>query len=153
MAIHAVLPWIAFGAMLILTFGSTFAREPLRHAYLLPAVLAAAFLAWSGYAVITAGPIGFLHEHIRNVWSNQIWFDILMAFAMAWLLVLKRMSAVCMQPLPWLVLFLCTGSFGLFAGMVTLPLSRGTFAWFCRLVVTKRMIRPSIRFIDSGFGN
>ena len=116
MSIHALLPWIAFGTMLVLTIGATFAKGSFRQAYLLPAAIAASFLGWSIYAVITEGPLGFWSEHIRNAWSNQIWFDILMAFAMAWLLLLPRMVAAGMRPVPWLALFLFTGSFGLFSG-------------------------------------
>jgi len=100
--------------MVTLTLTGTFRRQGSANDYLVPAFIALLFGGWTAYSVATEGPVGFWPEHIRNAWGNQIWFDLLMAFAMSWLLLLPRLRAVGMRPLPWLVLFLCTGSLGLF---------------------------------------
>lgn len=81
------------------------------------ALLSAGFGAWSVYAVATEGLLGFWPEHIRNAWGNQIWFDLLLAAAIAWTLLVPRIRAVGMLPLPWLIFVVCTGSIGICATM------------------------------------
>lgn len=86
-----------------------------RGRWLVPAGLSAAFAAFSLLAVLREGAFGFWPEHTRNLWGNQIWFDLLLAagVALAWLL--PRARALGMRPLPWAVLVVCTGSIGLCA--------------------------------------
>ena len=79
------------------------------------ALLGAGFAGWSVNAVVTEGPLGFWPEHIRNAWGNQIWFDLLLAAAIAWTVLVPRLRAAGMHPLPWLVFVVCTGSIGLCA--------------------------------------
>lgn len=79
-----------------------------------PAVIAILFLSWSLFAVISAGPFGFWIESSRNVWGNQIWFDLLMAIGLALAFLVPEARRVGVQPLPWVVMTVLTGSLGLF---------------------------------------
>lgn len=79
------------------------------------AAVCAAFLAWSLYTVAAEGPLGFWHNHTQNAWGNQVWFDLLIAFAIGWTLLLPRARAVGMQTWPWLALICATGCIGLAA--------------------------------------
>lgn len=116
MTMVQVLPWIAAAGMvaaMVLLAGRTAPASP--GAWQMPAGLAALFLLWSLAAVVVEGPLGFWAEHTRNRWGNQIWFDLLLGIGTAWALVLPRARRVGMQPWPWLVLILCSGSIGLLA--------------------------------------
>lgn len=89
-------------------------REPIR-AWWVPALVSAAFFAYSLWPVVTLGPLGFWNEHVRNPWGVQIWFDLLCAFGVGWALLAPRARAAGMVPWPWLALILATGSIGLLA--------------------------------------
>ena len=80
-----------------------------------PAVLAAAFFAYSLWPVLTIGPLGFWPEHVSDPWSVQIWFDLLCAIGVGWALLAPRARAAGMVPWPWLALIAATGSIGLLA--------------------------------------
>lgn len=70
------------------------------------------FLCFSLYVINREGVFGFWTEHTRNLWGNQIWFDLLlMAFAV-WALILERASKLKMNNLIWLLVILCSGSVG-----------------------------------------
>ncbi|MCU0888779.1 MAG: hypothetical protein MUC64_12350 [Rubritepida sp.] len=121
MRLVEVLPWLGgfalAGTMLWL------ARQPGPpgpRAWRVPAGLALAFLGFSLAAVLAEGPLGFWPEHTRNLWGNQIWFDLLLAAGVAWALMLPRARAAGMRPLPWLPLILGTGSIGLLAMLARL---------------------------------
>lgn len=80
-----------------------------------PALVCAAFFAYSLWPVLTLGPLGFWPEHVSDPWSVQIWFDLLCAFGVGWALLAPRARAAGMTPWPWLALILATGSIGLLA--------------------------------------
>lgn len=109
------LPLVAGVALLI--FMATLSRRSGtgRSVWMVPAVLSALFLTWSLATVILEGPLGFWTEHTRNMWGNQIWFDLLLAVGVSWLLIVPRARAVKMNLLPWMALILVTGSIGLLA--------------------------------------
>lgn len=86
-----------------------------RGAWRWPAGAAALFLGWSLLAVVREGPLGFWPEHTRNLWSNQIWFDLLLAAAIAFAALVPRARAAGMRPLPWALAVLASGSVGLLA--------------------------------------
>lgn len=118
MALVEVLPWLA-GLGLVGTMVAL-ARSDGRvgtGAWRVPATLGLAFLAWSVAAAAIEGPTGFWPEHTRNLWGNQIWFDLLLAAGTAFCLLLPRARAVGMNPWPWLALVACTGSIGLLAAL------------------------------------
>lgn len=86
-----------------------------RNIWIVPAVLCALFTAWSAFAVVQGKPLGFWAEHTRNIWGNQIWFDLLLSITAALCLLMPRAKALGMQVLPWIVLISFTGSIGLSA--------------------------------------
>jgi len=84
-------------------------------AWIGPAVLSAALFAWTLAAVILEGPLGFWTEHSRNLWGNQIWFDLLLAAGVALAFLIPKAKAVGMNAVAWTVAVICTGSIGLLA--------------------------------------
>ena len=89
-------------------------RTPITR-WQVPAVLCAAFFAYSLWPILTMGPLGLWNEHVRNLWGVQIWFDLLCAIGVGWALVAPRARAAGMVPWPWLALIAATGSIGLLA--------------------------------------
>lgn len=83
--------------------------------WLLPAGAALALLLWTMIAAWHEGTTGFWPEHTRNLWGNQIWFDLLLAAAVALSCLLPRAHALGMRVLPWTLVVLATGSIGLLA--------------------------------------
>lgn len=109
-----VLPWIAAALLLIVT-GIVTARGALRaEAWMGFAAASAAFAAFSSYAVAHEG-IGFWKEHTRNLWGNQIWFDLLLAVCVSWVLIVPRARTQGMRLWGWLLFVLATGCIGLTA--------------------------------------
>lgn len=123
------LPALAAGAAFIVV-AAVIARDtgsatrPRR--WWLPAGLAVVFAGFSVVTWLREGIGGFWVEHTRNLWGNQIWFDLLLAVGVAWALLVPRARRVGMPPWPWLVAVACTGSIGLCAMLVrTLYLEEG----------------------------
>jgi uncharacterized membrane protein len=88
---------------------------PQRSRWIVPAVLSGAFLGFSLLAVWYEGPIGFWRVHSVSLWGNQVWFDLLLAVAIAWTLILPRARAAGMRPAPWVLLVVASGCIGLLA--------------------------------------
>lgn len=121
-SIYALLPWLAVFGFLLFTVtrlvqqdGSDRAHSPHPHLWLFPVTLSLLFAGWSLHAVLSGGPDGFWTEHVRNAWGNQIWFDLLLAVAVAWTLILPRARALGMAAGWWLLFIICTGCVGLLA--------------------------------------
>jgi hypothetical protein len=88
--------------------------------WMYPAVLSFAFLAYTLYAAANEGALGFWPEHVRNLWGNQIWFDLLLTTSIAWFLLVPRARVQAMSLLPWLALIFATGSIGFLAALARL---------------------------------
>lgn len=88
---------------------------PRARRWMAPAALSAAFAIYSTVAALREGPTGFWPEHTRNLWGNQIWFDLLLAAGVACAAIAPRARTVGMSVLPWLLLVAATGSIGLCA--------------------------------------
>ena len=109
------LPLLALaGLAVVLACAISAGRARITH-WQVPAVLCAAFFAYSLWPVLTLGPLGFWNEHVRNLWGVQIWFDLLCAIGVGWALLAPRARAAGMTPWPWLALIAATGSIGLLA--------------------------------------
>ena len=110
------LPWLVVVAIVIIMILIAINATPSsRHAWLAPAAFSALFFAWSLSAAIAEGPLGFWTEHTRNMWGNQIWFDLLLAVGIAWYLIVPRARSLGMPVLPWLLVIVCTGCIGFLA--------------------------------------
>ena len=77
-----------------------------------PAAFCFVFFCWSLGAVIVEGPTGLWTELVRNMWGNQIWFDLLLAIGVGWFLIAPKAKALKMNLIPWLMLIVATGSIG-----------------------------------------
>jgi hypothetical protein len=93
---------------------------PPKGAWRAAAGLSLLFLAFSLVAVVSEGPFGFWTEHTRNLWGQQIWFDLLLAAGTAWAALLPQARALGMRPWLWLLAVVCTGSIGLLAMLARL---------------------------------
>lgn len=115
MRLFDIVPLIAVATFLVFALRIA-ARDgdagPQPNGWVVPAVLAVLFLCWSGYAIATEGLLGFVAEHRRNAWGNQIAMDLLLGIGAAWALIVPGAKRLGMRPLPWLLLILCTGSIG-----------------------------------------
>ena len=120
-SIYALLPWWAVGGFVAFATGRLLRGDgddrhlPHPRLWLFPAALSLLFAGWSVHAVLAGGPTGFWTEHVRNAWGNQIWFDLLLAIATSWTLILPRARALKMQAGWWLLFIICTGCVGLLA--------------------------------------
>lgn len=85
-----------------------------------PALLSLAFLGFSALAVAREGPTGFWDVHTAALWGNQVWFDLLIAVAIGWTLILPRARAQGMALLPWLLAICATGSIAFLAMLARL---------------------------------
>ena len=83
--------------------------------WVVPAFFSILFLALSLQTVFAEGPLGFWPEHTRNLWGNQIWYDLLLAAVAALFFAIPQAKSVGMRVIPWSLLVLTTGSMGLYA--------------------------------------
>ncbi|THF67862.1 hypothetical protein E7T06_18905 [Deinococcus sp. Arct2-2] len=83
--------------------------------WMMPFFLSVLFLGFSVYAGLSEGATGFWPEHIRHLWGNQIWFDLLLAASVGLFLLVPKAKSLGINPLPWAVLTVATGSIGLLA--------------------------------------
>ncbi len=113
---NSTIAFLAAGLFVITAFYFAVRDTSLpKNGWLFPALLSVLFLCFSIVAVVNEGPTGFWPEHVRNLWGNQIWFDLLLAVGIGWYLILPKVKSLGMQPVPWLVLILCTGCIGFLA--------------------------------------
>lgn len=112
MPLYQMLPLGA--ALLFLVVTVREGQRPSRG-WIVPALVSATFLAWSIYAIAQDGLIGFWINHTGTAIGNQVWFDLLIAVAIGWSLLLPRARAAGMRIWPWLALICATGCIGLAA--------------------------------------
>jgi hypothetical protein len=108
----------AIAGALFLLFGlytATRGDTAIKNVWLFPAALSLLFLLFSLEVIVTEGLLGFWTEHTRNLWGNQIWFDLLLAVGIGWFVVVPQAKALGMRPLPWFLLVAATGSVGFLA--------------------------------------
>lgn len=115
-----IAPWIggflAFAGLLYLSFAGSFVGKPLsKYVWIVPGLLSCLFAALSVRAIAREGALGFWAEHTRNLWGNQIWFDLLLGVSAAISMMLPRARQVEMRVVPWVLFCLASGSIGLYA--------------------------------------
>jgi hypothetical protein len=89
--------------------------QQMKNSWLFPATLSFLFLLFSLQAIVSEGLLGFWVEHTRNLWGNQIWFDLLLGVGIGWYLVVPQAKALGMRLYLWLALIVCTGCIGFLA--------------------------------------
>lgn len=116
MTITLLLPAVAVVAFVLysgcVAFDIRFLKNRL---WILPAILSALFFIFSIHVIASEGLLGFWTEHVRTLWGNQIWLDLLFAIGIGWFLVVPQAREYGMRPLPWLVFVICTGCIGFLA--------------------------------------
>lgn len=95
-----------------------------RNSWIFPAALSVAFFAFSLVTIASLGPLGFWTEHTRNLWGNQIWFDLLLAVGIGWCLIAPQARSLGMRLPLWFVAILCTGCIGFLAMLARLQYLR-----------------------------
>jgi len=118
----------AVAFLLFALYVSTVSQAHKKAMWLFPGVLSLLFLIFSLQTVASEGVLGFWTEHTRNLWGNQIWFDLLLATGIGWFLVMPQAKSLGIRPLPWLLLIACTGSIGFLAMIARLLYLRERFA-------------------------
>jgi hypothetical protein len=89
--------------------------QQMKNSWLFPAMLSLLFLLFSLRAIVSEGLLGFWVEHTRNLWGNQIWFDLLLGVGIGWYLVVPQAKALDMRLYLWLALIVFTGCIGFLA--------------------------------------
>ena len=118
MTVLTIGPALALVALLLTISTSLSVR--LRPDWRIPAVLSVILAAFTVWAIADEGLFGFWHEHTDSLWGNQVWFDLLLAFGMAWTTCLARMRVVGMAAGIWAIALIATGSIGLLAMLARL---------------------------------
>ena len=114
MNVNQILPLVATALIIIVVFLHIF-RKPRVISWIWPLVLSFTLVVYSAYTMFVEGPFGFWVHHTRDFWGNQIWFDLLIGIATAFLVLLDRVKAQKMNPILWFLLILAGGSIGLLA--------------------------------------
>jgi len=89
--------------------------NPEKGLWIVPALFCILFLAWTLGSIIQEGLLGFWPEHTRNMWGNQIWFDLLISICIGWFLLAHKARSLGMRLPFWLIFIVFTGSVGLSA--------------------------------------
>ena len=112
--ILAALGFIAFA--LTVALGPDRSEGTLRaNAWMFPATVCVAFLAWTLYAIASEGIVAIWQEISRSLWSNQIFIDLLIAGGIAIAFLLPEARRLGMKPLPWVIATAATGCIALLA--------------------------------------
>ena len=119
MSITSILPTIALAIYILFMVSLAFKKESgFKHGWIIPAVFSVFFFVFSVIAVINEGSMGFWTELLHNMWGNQIWFDLLFAGSIGWLLIVPEAKVRKMSITLWLLLIITTGCIG-FLGMIS----------------------------------
>jgi hypothetical protein len=87
-------------------------RRPLGD-WRVPLVIGLVFALFSVVTVLEEGLIQFWINHTTTFAGNQVWFDLLIAVAIAFYLIAPRARAVGMPLLPWALAVIATASIAL----------------------------------------
>ena len=108
-----IMPLLAYGAAAVFILGVALARGGGRSAWLWPAGLAVLFLGFTGLTLLREGVMPFWANHSTTYAGNQVWFDLLLAVAIAFYLIAPRARAVGMRLWPWALAVVATASVAL----------------------------------------
>lgn len=113
---ESLLPTIAAVLFLLFTIYIPAKDERrMNNSWIFPATLSLLFLLFSLKAIASEGLSGVWFEHTRDLWGNQIWFDLLLGVGIGWYLIVPQAKSLGMRLYLWLVLIVCTGCIGFLA--------------------------------------
>jgi hypothetical protein len=98
----------ALPAMLSLAF-----RKRVQESAGLAALLAVGFIAFSAVPIVQEGYLGFIPNHIQNLWGTQVWYDLVIVVVIALVFIVPRARAVGMNVPIWIVAVALTASISL----------------------------------------
>ena len=114
MTLLQVLPILAYALAIVTILAVTAgATGPRRGLWAYPALLGAAFAAFSAVTILREGPVQFWVNHTTNWAGNQVWFDLLAATSIGFVLILPRARAVGMRVWPWAIATILTACIAL----------------------------------------
>jgi hypothetical protein len=117
-----LLPILVYAAVVALILRVAISPDA-RLGWSLPAVAGALFLLFSLVTVSRDGLMQFWVNHTVNFTGNQVWFDLVMAVAIAFYFIAPRARAVGMPLLPWGIAVVATACIALLP-MMAMVLSR-----------------------------
>lgn len=94
---------------------ATLARPDARGNALLAGTLAAGFAGFSALTIAREGLMLVIANHAANLWGVQVWWDLLFALGVAYVLIAPRARAQGMNLTMWTLFILATASIGLLA--------------------------------------
>jgi hypothetical protein len=104
MTLLQILPIVLYIATAVTVLAATAGAGSGRAGLWRVPALAGAFLAVVSLVTIVAeGLVQFWVNHTATWAGNQVWFDLLFAVAMAFVLMLPRVRAAGMNPWPWAI--------------------------------------------------
>ncbi|WP_448660187.1 hypothetical protein ACPVPU_06670 [Sphingomonas sp. CJ99] len=112
MTLLQIMPVLAYAILAPVILISAVRRSPARPV-LAVALTGIAFAAFSAITFLSDGLVQFWLNHTTTLAGNQVWFDLLIAVAMAFFLMVPRARAVGMNPLPWGIAVAATASIAL----------------------------------------
>lgn len=116
MILTSILPLAAGVLLIFFIFITAYSNgKRMKISWIFPAFISFIFLIFSLTTIVTEGFYGFWTEHTRNLWGNQIWFDLLLAAGIGWYLIVPRAKSRGMKLPMWGVLVVCTGCVGFMA--------------------------------------
>ena len=99
----------------------------MKNIWILPAFLAAVFIVFTIWTIITTGqPLGFVVEHTHSPWGAQIAFDLFNALFVGIYFANVLARQYRFRAWPYVLLTLCTGSPGVLAVAARVLYARGT---------------------------
>lgn len=114
MTMLQALPIIAYlGCAAAILMTASGWKAPAALGWILPSALGAAFLAFSILTVAQEGLLQFWTNHTTTLAGNQVWFDLLLATTICFVLLAPRARAAGMRVLPWGIAVILTASIAL----------------------------------------
>ena len=101
----------ALPGVLLLAF-----RRQLQESAALAALLAAGFWGFSLITVAREGVLGFLPNHVQNLWGTQVWYDLVISVTVALVFIVPRARAAGMNVPLWVL------ACGMSASLALLPM-------------------------------
>lgn len=101
----------ALPGVLLLAFGGR-----VQESFALAALLAAGFWAFTLVTATREGVLGFIPNHVQNLWGTQVWYDLVICVTVALVFIVPRARAVGMNIPLWVT------ACGLSASLALLPM-------------------------------